>query len=109
MNNEWTPWKILSATLSAGVLTEGWNLADAPAEGSEEARVFSFGVVFAGPFATTPVVQIGLTGFDIDQRDGARIAVTATDISPLGFTVHLSTWRESRVYSVDLAWLAIGA
>ncbi len=59
------PWKILSATHGAGVLTPGWNLAD-PVTLPEESRFFVVDVAFASPFASPPVVHLGLTGFDID-------------------------------------------
>ena len=109
MNTAWTPWKILSATLGVGVLTEHWNLADLPPESTDKHRTFDVKVEFAAPFMSPPVVQIGLTGFDLDQRHGARIAIAAKDITVSGFTVQISTWRETRVYSAEFTWMAIGA
>ena len=104
------PWKTLSATLSLGLGTEGWNLAEHPAEGTHwtEPRTFTTEVFFAAPFAYTPVVHLGLTGFDIDQAYTARLSVRALDITPSGFKAEVSTWLDSRVYGVEVTWLAIG-
>jgi hypothetical protein len=55
------------------------------------------------------VVQLGLTGFDIDQRDTARLSLKAADITPTGFMAEVWTWANTRVYAVEFNWLAIGA
>jgi len=103
------PWKILSASLQVGSLTEGWNLAEAPVDGGEDARVFRFAVYFSAPFEAPPVVHLGLTGFDLDQRDSNRLILRATGITTSGFVAEISTWRDTRVYSVEFSWLAVGA
>lgn len=105
MNNQWTPWSILSATGGAGVTTEGWNLAEA----TDEPRTFAVEVVFSAAFQSVPVVQLALTGFDMDQRDSARISLKAVEVTPTGFKVEISTWLDTRVYAVEFSWLAIGA
>ena len=103
------PWKSLAASIQLGVLSEGWNLAEPPADGAEDARVFRFTVYFAAPFFEPPVVHLGLTGFDIDQRDSNRLNLQASEITTTSFVAEISTWRESRVYSVAFSWLALGA
>jgi hypothetical protein len=103
------PWKSLSAAVQIGVLTEGWTLASPPADSDEEVRVFRFQVFFAEPFVNPPIVHLGLTGFDMDQRDSNRLTLNATDISTTGFVAEVSTWRETRIYSVAFSWLALGA
>jgi len=103
------PWKSLSASVQVGVLTAGWNLAEAPVDWSEDARVFRFFVYFGSPFGAPPVVHLGLTGFDIDQRDSDRLSARATEINAAGFCAEIATWRDTRVYSVEFSWLALGA
>lgn len=103
------PWKTLSATVHLGTLTEGWNLTVPPAEGADEIRVFRFQVYFSDPFDAPPVVHLGLTGFDIDQRDSERLTLNAAEITNTGFIAEISTWRETRVYSAAFSWLALGA
>ncbi len=103
------PWKSLSASLKVGVLTEGWNLAEPLADGAEDDRVFRFAVFFDAPFGAPPVVHLGLTGFDIDQRDSNRLALRAVEITTAGFSAEICTWRDTRVYSIEFSWLALGA
>lgn len=103
------PWKSLSASLQLGVLTEGWNLAEPPTTATEEPRVFRFTVFFAQPFDAAPIVHLGLTGFDLDQRDSNRLTLRAVDITTTSFVAEIATWRETRVYSVAFSWLALGA
>ena len=103
------PWKCLSASLQLGVLTESWNLAEPPADTTEEPRVFRYTVFFAQPFDSPPIVHLGLTGFDLDQRDSNRLTLRAIEISTAGFVAEIATWRETRVYSVAFSWLALGA
>lgn len=105
MNDQWTPWNLLSATASVGITTDGWNLA----EGSDEPRAFIVEVTFSQPFQSVPVVHLGLTGFDMDQRDSGRLCLRAADITATGFKVEISTWLDTRVYAAEFSWLAIGA
>lgn len=107
MLSEYTPWKILSATASAGVLTEGWNLAE-PSADSEACRQFTLFVPFAFPFSAPPVVQAGLTGFDIDQRTSARLSLMVGKISAEGFELTFTTWQDTLVYAAEVGWLAVG-
>jgi hypothetical protein len=109
MNQLMVPWKSISASLQIGVLTEGWKLAEAPESGAEDSRYFTVPIHFSEPFSAPPVVHLGLTGFDIDQRDSERLSLRAVDISNTGFVAEISTWRDTRVYSVEFSWLALGA
>ncbi|HSH93514.1 MAG TPA: H-type lectin domain-containing protein [Roseimicrobium sp.] len=99
----------MSAEVHVGILTEAWNLATPPDEYRDETRVFRFQVYFSAPFDEPPIVQLGLTGFDIDHRDTARLTVAAREINKEGFIAEFTTWRETRVYSAAFSWLALGA
>ena len=102
-------WKSLSANVQVGTLTEGWTLATPAPDAGDEIRVLRFAVYFSSPFDAPPIVHLGLTGFDLDQRDAGRLTLTATEITGTGFIAEISTWRETRVYSVAFSWLALGA
>ena len=101
------PWKILSSTVGVGILTPDWDL-DAEVGEPDEARSFRVAITFASPFTTPPVVQLGLTGFDIDQRDSPRLTLSATQITADGFEAVISSWATTRVYAVEFNWVAIG-
>ena len=100
------PWNVLSSDIGVGILTPGWNL---DAAGLDEPRSFTLPVVFAAEFSSVPVVHLGLTGLDVDQRDSSRVTLKAEDITPAGFRAVISTWSGSRVFAVEFNWLAIGA
>ena len=65
-----TPWNIVSSTVGVGILTDGWNLAD-PVTDPDSPRSFVVEVAFDTAFSEVPVVQLGLSGFDLDQREAA--------------------------------------
>ena len=102
------PWQVLSSNVGVGVLTEGWNL-DIVESNGEGSRSFTLDITFASPFSSFPVVQLGLTGFDMDQRESSRISLKAENITESGFQAVLSTWASSRVFAVEFNWLAIGS
>lgn len=108
MHSSPVPWKILSSTVGVGVLTNGWNLASLGND-DREIRTFVVEVSFAVPFSTSPVVHLGLTGFDIDQRDSGRVTLKTGEITAEGFHATISTWAYSRIYAVEFNWVAIGA
>jgi hypothetical protein len=85
----------------------GWGLLERTLNG-DGVRTFSGRVTFEREFAAAPVVQIGITGFDIDNGDNARLNVGIIGVDGRGFDVELRTWWNSRLWSVDLNWLAIG-
>jgi len=103
-----TPWNLLSSTVGVGILTDGWTLAE-PVTDPDTARSFVVEVVFDTVFSATPVVQLGLSGFDLDQRESGRISLKTGAITRFGFQAVISTWSSTRVYAVEFNWLAIGA
>jgi len=107
--NNMQPWKILSETVCVGVLTDGWNLAESSGGDEEGRRIFTYEVLFSSPFYHAPVVNLGLTGFDIDKHQSSRINLLPVEITPAGFKAQISTWRDTQVYSVAFTWLAVGA
>ncbi|MCP5534046.1 MAG: H-type lectin domain-containing protein [Akkermansiaceae bacterium] len=105
---ELTPWNILSASVSAGLANKDWSL-DTPPDDPETPRSYQIDVAFAASFAAPPVVHLGLCGFDSDQRDSTRISIRTTDITCGGFRIEVSTWSVTRLYGVEISWLAIGS
>ncbi len=107
MHSSPIPWKVLASDIGVGVLTEGWTL-DAADSHVDDVRCFTVDIVFASPFASVPVVQLGLTGFDLDERDSSRITLKAENITESGFQAVIASWAATRVYAVEFNWLAIG-
>ena len=100
------PIKMCSAIIVFDQFTQDWTLAQENA--SEEPRSFVSNILFDAPFSNVPIVHVGLSGFDIDQRDSARISVHAEAISPNGFDLRIQTWLNTRVYKVEVSWIALG-
>jgi H-type lectin domain len=85
----------------------GWTLLDTSEE-PERSRICRRRVNFERGFLSPPVVQIGITGFDIDHRDNARLDVEIVGVDGDGFSVELRTWWNTRLWSVKLNWIAVG-
>jgi hypothetical protein len=106
------PLNIVAGHVSFDDTQPGWTLLDRTHEEREgeegTVRTFAGRVTFDRAFVAPPVVQIGITGFDIDNGDNARLNVRIITIDKKGFDVELATWWNSRLWSVDLNWIAIG-
>lgn len=100
------PFSVLSSVAVLDSSLDGWTLLDVPAT---DMRVFNFSVVFERPFASSPLVHVALVGLDVENTDATRLRLRALDITPNGFTIHLETWLNTRVWGADVSWLAIGA
>jgi hypothetical protein len=100
------PMAFLAGTESMGFKSEGWTLDSDPPHDAD--RFHRARVGFARPFRGLPLVHLGISGLDVDNRDAARLTVGATDVTSEGFTIVLSTWFNTRIWRVDVNWLAIG-
>jgi hypothetical protein len=101
---------VLPLRLAAGVTSlshsdPGWTLLD---PGSDSARSHTATVRFARPFAQVPVVHAGLSGFDIENGDAARVKLRVSGVRADGFELVVETWFETRIWAIDVSWLAIG-
>ncbi|EQB44948.1 hypothetical protein CGLO_16243 [Colletotrichum gloeosporioides Cg-14] len=61
---------------------------------------------FAKPFSQTPSVVVFISSFDTDDKEFLRIDVASSDVDRKGFTVHLKTWNDSRIYNITASWVA---
>jgi len=100
------PFKVLSAVTILDSTLSDWKLLEVPAT---TVRAYRLPVAFEKPFTTSPLVQIGLVGLDVGKEDNVRLRVRALDVRPDGFTVHAETWFNTKVWSVEVSWLAIGS
>ncbi len=109
MTTSLTPWKAASAVVSLSKETPGWSLAEVVEGEPHAARTFTTHIAFSEPFQFVPVLHSSLVGFDLDQRDSPRLSVAATGVTSTGFDLAVTTWMASRVYSVEVSWLALGS
>lgn len=100
------PLTMLAGTNRFGARDEGWALVGAP--DWKRRRTFIGRITFEKPFAAAPVVHVGLTGFDIENHDAARLLIAASNITPEGFDLGCETWLGTQIWSVTVSWLALG-
>ena len=102
------PLTMSSAVIELDQYHPDWQLAQLTAESATEPRTFITHVAFDAPFANVPLVHVGISGFDIDNRDTARLNVRTGAVSATGFDLEVRTWLNTRVYSVEINWIALG-
>ena len=107
MNSAVQPFNFLAGTEVLGASSEDWILDRVAPDGRE--RQFRARVTFQSSFCGTPLVHIGIAGFDISNQDAARLIAKVENISADGFDIVLDTWLGSRLWRVDVNWLALGA
>jgi hypothetical protein len=100
------PLTVLSAAIVLGTSLEGWSLLD-PSNDSD--RSFRYRVAFNQAFSAPPVVHVGIVGLDASEDANLRVRVRAVDITATGFVVEAETWLNTRLWSVEISWLAIGS
>jgi H-type lectin domain len=100
------PLSLLSAIVVLDSSLHGWSLLEPVAD---ERRSFRHGISFENPFSTTPLVQVGVVGIDASKEDNLRFSLRAEDITPYGFTLRVETWLNTKIWSIEISWLAIGS
>ncbi len=86
--------------------TPEWNLLEqAPGMNT---RVFRRFIPFEKPFSSPPALQVGLTGFDINNEGNARLRVQAGGISETGFYLEIESWLDTQIWLVEAQWIAFG-
>lgn len=107
MNDAVVPFSFLAGNEVLGSASEGWTFDRAREDGSE--RTFRTRVVFSRSFRSAPLVHVGIAGFDITNQAAARLTAGVANVTPEGFEIVLSTWLYTRLWRVDVNWLAIGS
>ena len=88
---------------TAGPETEGLTLSDGNGQRSVQIMV-----LFDKPFESAPTVTLGITGFDISNEKGVRLSVKVEKVTIEGFVIRVTTWADSKIFSVNGDWFAIG-
>ncbi len=95
-----------SAAVALDSSLEGWSLLD---PSSDLDRTFRYPVSFNQAFPAPPVVHVGIIGLDASNDDNLRVRVRAVNITATGFTLQAETWLGTKIWSIGVSWLAIGA
>lgn len=66
-------------------------------------------ITFARAYSTTPKVVVWLSCIDLSSGKNWRVKTFATDVSPVGFTIHIDTWADSILYTAVASWVAYSA
>ena len=99
------PLTLLSASVVLDASIDGWALLEPSGEGDRE---FRYAVSFSRSFSSPPIVHVGLIGLDVSNGDNLRVRVRALEITENGFTLWAATWWNTKIWSVEVSWLAIG-
>ncbi|MBJ2150342.1 H-type lectin domain-containing protein [Paracoccus sp. IB05] len=74
-------------------------------EGERETRQQ---ITFAHPYLAVPMVMVGLSMWDMDNRTNLRCDLSAAHITGTGFQIVFRTWGDSRIARVRADWTAMG-
>jgi hypothetical protein len=100
------PLNLLSSVVVLDGSIENFPLLD-PSLGDK--RDFRLPILFDRNFSHPPVVQVSLVGIDASKDDNLRLRLRAEDITAQGFTLLAETWLNTKLWSVEVSWLAIGS
>lgn len=65
-------------------------------------------IKFGQPFRSAPVIQIGVSLWDVDTSSALRAEVQAEEITAEGFTAVFRTWSDTKIARIRASWTAIG-
>lgn len=65
-------------------------------------------ITFSQPFRSAPVVQIGVSLWDVDTSSALRAEVTTENITKEGFVAVFRTWSDTRIARIRVNWTALG-
>ena len=74
-------------------------------EGPREVRIW---VQFDLEFQRAPMVQVGVSLWDVDHMTNMRADLRAEGITKEGFDLVFRTWGDTRIARIRADWMAIG-
>ena len=63
-------------------------------------------IVFGRPYETPPKIVVWLNALDLCRDHNERVMAFATDITTTGFTVHINSWDDTRLFGAGISWFA---
>lgn len=65
-------------------------------------------MMFDEPFTASPVVSVAISMWDMSNAANGRADIKAEDVTAGGFSIVFSTWGDTKVARIRVAWTAIG-
>ncbi|MGV6804258.1 MAG: H-type lectin domain-containing protein [Ruegeria sp.] len=65
-------------------------------------------IAFGQAFRSAPVVQVTVSLWDVDTSSALRAELSAENIRPDSFDAVFSTWADTRIARIRVAWTAFG-
>ena len=103
---------IFSSSLSAQTNTQSssWSFNQSlPAyalDNNNGERQMTLDVDFETPFEKIPQIFLSVTQIDEDKETNQRYNVQAISVSREGFTIKVSTWADTKIFSISGFWIA---
>ena len=69
-------------------------------------RSVSIEITFDKPFDKKPKIVLSTVSIDTDNKSNVRYKIEANSVSRDGFMVKVTTWADSKIYSLGGNWLA---
>jgi hypothetical protein len=90
------------ATGLIGGTTGAW-----PLDNGQGDRTFrTQDIPFPIQFAQAPHVSLSIAGIDADGQTNLRVRLVAEDVQQDEFNIRVSTWADTLIYSLVIAWVA---
>lgn len=83
------------------------SLASYSLDKNEGERSMTIDIDFETPFTGKPQLFLSITQMDSDKEANVRVQVEAISISRDGFTLKVTTWADSKLFSISGYWLAM--
>lgn len=72
-------------------------------------RVVRQTIVFDLPFASLPMVTVGITGVDSSRAQNQRFHISAENVTCFGFDLVFITWDDTKIARACASWTATGS
>lgn len=79
-----------------------------PMWSGEGTRMVRHVVTFAESFRSPPLVQVGISLWDVDHSANLRAEIRAENVTGSGFNLVFKTWGDTRIARIRAEWMAIG-
>ncbi|KAK6347976.1 hypothetical protein TWF718_005796 [Orbilia javanica] len=65
-------------------------------------------ITFSKRYTSVPMVMASIFFMDVDKESNFRLNVEVQSVDVEGFQLRLSTWDDTKIYSVKVQWVAFG-